>query len=329
MTRPKVFIASSSEGLAVAEEVQRVLQAKLNQRADVEPWTGAFELTATYIESLETVADQADFAVLVLTPDDVTTSRRKKRSAPRDNVIFELGLFMGRLGRKRCFMIHEKKADLKLPTDLLGVKSATFIRPSHGNWKGALNALCSLIAKQIGKVEPRHKLSSDALAAQASIRTFCKKVAGAWWERITVEDPSAISFFHIEHEASLNSVSLRGSSYNQEGALIAHWTSVMARVDPDENKILYHWKGWHSQADIANVSFHGLGEMDFERQADAGTLITRGLGRFWKVDEAHPDKTIIKPIQLRRVTEGNVVSTMTSGKANDIRTLVVQTLAEW
>jgi hypothetical protein len=186
-----------------------------------------------------------------------------------------------------------------------------------------------LIAKRISKVEPRNKLSSDAVAAQESIRTFCRRVAGAWWERITVEDPSAISFFHIEHEASFHSVSLRGSSYNQDGSLVAHWNSVMARVDPAENKILYHWKGWHSQADIANVSFHGLGEMEFEGRAETGKLITRGRGRFWKVDEAHPDKTITKPIQLRRVAERTVISTMTSGKENDIRTLVGQTLAQW
>jgi hypothetical protein len=186
-----------------------------------------------------------------------------------------------------------------------------------------------LIAKRISKVEPRNKLSSDALAAQESIRSFCKRVAGAWWERITIEDPNAISFFRIAHEVSFNSVSLRRSSYNQDGSLVAHWNSVMARVAPAENQILYHWKGRHTRADVAHVSFHGLCEMEFEEKADTDKLITRGRGRFWDVNEAYLDKTIIKPIQLRRVTERQVISTMTTGKANDIRTLVVQTLAEW
>ena len=106
MTRSMVFVASSSEGLDVAKKLESLLQGKITQRADIEPWTGAFELTATYIESLEKTAAQADFAVLVLTPDDVTTSRRKNTLAPRDNVIFELGLFMGHLGRERCFIIQ-------------------------------------------------------------------------------------------------------------------------------------------------------------------------------------------------------------------------------
>lgn len=327
MTRSMVFVASSSEGLDVAKKLEPLLQGKITQRADIEPWTGAFELTATYIESLEKTAAQADFAVLVLTPDDVTTSRRKNTLAPRDNVIFELGLFMGHLGRERCFIIQEDKADLKLPTDLLGVKSATFTRPSDGNWQAALGAKCALIAARVIKLGPRNKLNSDAIAAQARIGTFCKRVAGTWWERITIEDASAISFFHIEQEALFNSVSIRGNSYDNDGALAAHWNSVMARVDPNENKILYHWNGWHRRADIANVPFHGLGEMVFE--SSTGTLITRGGGKFWKVDEAHPDKTIITPIQLRRVTAKGVISTMTTGKEKDIRPLVARTLAEW
>ena len=65
--------------------------------------------------------DAADFAILLLTPDDTTTSRDQQRFAPRDNVVFELGLFMGCMGRQRCFLIQEDNRELRLPTDLLGV----------------------------------------------------------------------------------------------------------------------------------------------------------------------------------------------------------------
>jgi CRP/FNR family transcriptional regulator, cyclic AMP receptor protein len=119
VARSKVFIASSSEGLNVAEKVQSLLLGELKRPADVKLWNRAFDLSATYIESLEKEMAHADFAILVLTPDDVTISRQRKTSAPRDNVIFELGLFMGRLGRARCFIIQEKTAGLKLPSDLL------------------------------------------------------------------------------------------------------------------------------------------------------------------------------------------------------------------
>ena len=44
--------------------------------------------------------DRFDFAILVLTADDLVASRDVLSTAPRDNVLFELGLFMGGLGPK-------------------------------------------------------------------------------------------------------------------------------------------------------------------------------------------------------------------------------------
>lgn len=102
----------------------------------------------------------------------------------------------------------------------------------------------------------------------------------------------------------------------------------MARIYAEENKVLYSWKGWHTQEGMTHFSFHGFGEMDFEGEADAKAL-TRGRGKFWKVDEAHPDKTISTPIQLRRITDTPAVSTMTSGTEKEVRMLILQTLAEW
>ena len=107
----RVFIASASEGTEVAVAVRDLL-AKEN--IDPHFWDdGTFELSQTYIESLEKELDVADFAVVALTPDDESYSRGKRTRAPRDNVLFELGLFMGRLGRERCYFVHEKEQDLK------------------------------------------------------------------------------------------------------------------------------------------------------------------------------------------------------------------------
>ena len=75
----------------------------------------------TNIESLEAELNRADFAVLLLSSDDKVVSRNKAKSAPRDNVILELGLFAGKIGRKRTFMVSPRGAKLKIPTDLLGV----------------------------------------------------------------------------------------------------------------------------------------------------------------------------------------------------------------
>src|SRR6266581_1877693 len=109
-----VFVGSSSEGLPVAKAVQKALDSV----ADVSLWSqGVFELSANYLDSLIKAIEASDFAVLILTPDDLMQSRNHESAAPRDNVVFELGLFMGRLGRDRCFFVYDVTKNLKLPTD--------------------------------------------------------------------------------------------------------------------------------------------------------------------------------------------------------------------
>src|SRR6185436_18019421 len=122
----RVFLASSAEGLPVAEAIQKLLTQNLGEKAEVKLWTQEFKFGVTYIEALEEVSREADAAVLVFTPDDITKSREAEKLAPRDNVVFELGLFTGSIGRERCILVHEDKPKLKLPTDLLGVNTATF-----------------------------------------------------------------------------------------------------------------------------------------------------------------------------------------------------------
>ena len=120
---PVVFVGSSSEAHLLADAVQKGLDTV----ADVELWSqGVFELNKGYLESLSAALERSDFAVLVLTPDDLVESRGESRTAPRDNVMFELGLFMGQLGRERCFFLYDKTKDIRIPTDLLGICAATY-----------------------------------------------------------------------------------------------------------------------------------------------------------------------------------------------------------
>ena len=101
--RPSVFVGSSSEGLPIAKYVQVLL----DRECEVEIWSqGVFGLTQGTLESLVLALDHFDFAVLVLTPDDLRVQRGEETRVARDNVIFELGLFIGRLGRDRTFILH-------------------------------------------------------------------------------------------------------------------------------------------------------------------------------------------------------------------------------
>lgn len=120
-----IFIASASEGLDVAKAFRDALQTTHGFQPRV--WNeSTFKPSMTFIEALEAELDESDFAVLTLTPDDRIISRGRSSMAPRDNVLFELGLFMGRLGRERTYFLFDKNRDPKIPTDLLGVAAACY-----------------------------------------------------------------------------------------------------------------------------------------------------------------------------------------------------------
>lgn len=118
--RPVVFIGSSREALPVAMTVRKILAA--DRALEARLWSqGVFGASRFAIEDLEQQVSDADFAVLVGGPDDRVRSRGRERHAPRDNIIFELGLFMGSLARRRTFLLVPANVDLKIPTDLLGL----------------------------------------------------------------------------------------------------------------------------------------------------------------------------------------------------------------
>ncbi|MFT4177423.1 MAG: nucleotide-binding protein [Luteolibacter sp.] len=123
--KSEVFIISSVEALDVAREIQTVLQ----HDALITCWTDGVFFASDYpLDSLEAKVDTADFAVAVVQPDDITTmpSRKIVSKVARDNVIFELGLFMGRIGRKRTILFQPRGQELKLPTDLLGITTISY-----------------------------------------------------------------------------------------------------------------------------------------------------------------------------------------------------------
>jgi predicted nucleotide-binding protein len=104
--RPSVFVGSSSEGLDIAREIELQLLAV----ADVNLWTnGIFVLGEGILESLVNALDKFDFAIMVLSPDDLLETRGQNFASPRDNVLFELGLFMGRLGRRRTLYSERRR----------------------------------------------------------------------------------------------------------------------------------------------------------------------------------------------------------------------------
>jgi hypothetical protein len=119
--KPSIFIGSSTEGLALARDLKSLLQ----DEASVRLWDDDFiPLGSTPIEALIEGLPRFDFALIAFTPDDLVNSRKNQSFVPRDNLVFEAGLFIGAIGRNRTFIISAK--GLKLPSDLDGVNKVEY-----------------------------------------------------------------------------------------------------------------------------------------------------------------------------------------------------------
>lgn len=128
---PSLFIISSSEALDVA----RQLQVGLKHDVVATVWTdGVFFAGGYALETLEKAVTESDFAVAVAQPDDIVETRGTKAPTLRDNVLFELGLFMGKLTRYRTILVHPKVKGLKLPSDLQGLNMISYQPGSEKTW---------------------------------------------------------------------------------------------------------------------------------------------------------------------------------------------------
>lgn len=164
-SRPAVFVGSSTEGLPLA----RALQENLDHDAEVTLWTqGVFELTERPLEDLLRQVDASDFAVFIFTADDVVKLREAEYLVARDNVIFELGLAVGRLGQKRTFILAPRSAPtVRFPSDLVGVTPATYdLDRADRNLVAAVGAAASQVIRAVQGLG--HKPSSPALVEPAN-----------------------------------------------------------------------------------------------------------------------------------------------------------------
>ncbi|MGY3909627.1 nucleotide-binding protein [Aeromonas piscicola] len=151
--KPKVFIGSSREGVHIADAIH----ANLSYDAECTVWKdGVFQLSNSTLSDLIRILRDSDFGIFVFSPDDITVMRGNTNQVVRDNVLFELGLFIGRLGSERSFfLIPDNAADLRLPSDLAGVTPGRYEGArTDGNWMAALNPACMQIKMQMTRLKP-------------------------------------------------------------------------------------------------------------------------------------------------------------------------------
>lgn len=146
--KPKIFIGSSVESLEIAHNIQELLEHEANPTV----WTqGIFELSNTALEDLIKALDSFDYAIFIFKPEDISTIRSKNYNTVRDNVIFELGLFIGKLGRDKVFFVAPKNTkDFHLPSDLAGITYGTYDADRDDeNILAALGPFCNQIRRKL------------------------------------------------------------------------------------------------------------------------------------------------------------------------------------
>ncbi len=150
MKKPRLFIGCSVESLNIADAINE----NMDHSAEVTIWrNGTFALSNNTIDDLVKMANSVDFAVFIFSPDDLLVIRAEQKKVVRDNVIFELGLFIGTISKERCYIIKPRGIDLHLPTDLLGMTTADYEpNRSDNDLTSALNVACTRIKREVEKL---------------------------------------------------------------------------------------------------------------------------------------------------------------------------------
>lgn len=150
---PRMFVACAAESLPVAKAIQRHFQ---DSDLVVEIWAdGVFKPSRGTMESLEAKLGSADFSVAIFSADDKVQSRGQEKVAPRDNTVFELGLFAGAIGRDRSFFAVPKGIDLKIPSDLAGITSLRYGLPAGEGAEPEIAEACAQIEERVMALGPR------------------------------------------------------------------------------------------------------------------------------------------------------------------------------
>src|SRR5499426_4502240 len=176
MDKPRIFLGSSGK----QEKLLQALTRGLEDVAHVEPWTTSFNPGTTTLERLLELTREVDFAAFVFAQDDWTTKSPPEpdpsgsgQASPRDNVVFEAGLFGAALGMRRTFILHASGS--KLPSDLLGL---TCVR-----YEATTPAELKVVNQKLRKA-----IENEGHAA---------RIEGLWWQFSLTErssqEPSAVS----------------------------------------------------------------------------------------------------------------------------------------
>jgi predicted nucleotide-binding protein with TIR-like domain len=298
--KPRIFLGSSGKQAKLVQALTRGLA----EVAEVEPWTAVFNPGVSTLDRLVELTREVDFAAFVFAHDDWTSNPSdatvQAQASPRDNVVFEAGLFGGALGMRRTFILHAKGA--KLPTDLLGM---TAVRYPEALTATDMRAVNNKLRKAI---EEEGRLT---------------RLEGDWWQHsLTLRserEPSAISLLRISRDRE-GGLEVAGRGWQDDGTLSVRYWSVASKEHRDPPSVFYYWKGERPRHPNA-PQLEGTGEIRLE-DADraAGYWTTRS-----EVDLQLHERT--SGIYLR--ADPDDMRTLDGGEAQARAELLALRLREW
>jgi Predicted nucleotide-binding protein containing TIR-like domain len=277
MDKPRIFLDSSGK----QEKLLQALTRGLEDVAYVEPWTTSFNPGTTTLERLLELTHEVDFAAFVFARDDWTSTSpsaspppESAQASPRDNVVFEAGLFGGALGMRRTFILHASGS--KLPSDLLGL---TCIRYGEATTAAEMRVVNQKLRKAIenaGRVA---------------------RIEGLWWQYSLTErtqrEPSAVSLLRISRDRD-GALELAGRLWQENGSLSARYWSEAVKERKESSSVFYYWKG-ERPMDPNAPQLDGTGEIRMESADRASGYFTtradtrakvnaRTAGVYWRAD---------------------------------------------
>jgi predicted nucleotide-binding protein with TIR-like domain len=242
MDKPRIFLGSSGK----QEKLLQALTRGLDDVVHVDPWTTSFNPGTTTLERLLELVHEVDFAAFVFAQDDWSTTsppasrKGPAQASPRDNVVFEAGLFGGALGMRRTFIIHASGS--KLPSDLLGL---TCVRYGEAMTPSEMRGVNQKLRKAI---ENEGRIA---------------RIEGLWWQFSLTErgprEPSAVSLLRISRDRD-GALEVGGRSWQEDGSLSARYWSEAVKERKEPSGVFYRWKGGRPLHPNA-PQLYGMGEI--------------------------------------------------------------------
>jgi len=299
--KPRIFLGSSAQ----QEKLLQALTRGLQDIADVDAWTTVFNPGVSTLARLVELTREVDFAAFVFAQDDWTAKGASPEAAsgqasPRDNVVFEAGLFGGALGIRRTFILHANGA--KLPTDLLGLTSVRYDPDTT-----------PAIVRQINQ-----KLRK-AIAAEGRI----SRLEGDWWQLSltarTEFEPSAISLLTISRDSG-GALQVSGRAWQADGTLSARYWSEASKERVDPPSIFYFSKGERPRHPNA-PGFEATGEINLKS-------VDRADG-YWTTRSEGADAGYARTSGIYLRADPGDVAVLDGNDATERATLIERRLEEW